>query len=420
MILMLTSVFLSFAVLNMPGYAAKAQEGRTESQKEEKEELTLYAQSAVLMDAVSGRVLYGKNEHTVRPMASTTKIMTCIVALEHGNMDDVVTASQNAAGQPKVHLGVRKGQTFKMGDLLYSLMLESHNDSAVMIAEHIGGSVEGFAALMNQKARDLGCPYTYFITPNGLDASVVLEDGVERMHSTTAEDLGRIMRYCILESPKKEEFLKITRTQNYFFSDAEGKGSFSCVNHNAFLSMMEGALSGKTGFTGGAGYSYIGALESGDRIYIVALLGCGWPPHKTYKWSDTRKLFQFGMDNYQYRDVFKEPRLEPITVENAVPESETAGGEVQIPLSLYLEGDDRSLKLLMRSGEKVEVKTDLPTRLDAPVEKGDTVGTLTYLLEGKIVKTYLITADRSVKRISLSWCVKRIADLWMQMPGFDL
>ncbi len=135
-----------------------------------KDELNLYAQSAVLMDASTGRVLYGKNENLARPMASTTKIMTCILALESGNLSDTVTASQNAASQPKVHLGVYKGETFLLKDLLYSLMLESHNDAAMMIAEHIGGSQEGFARLMNQKARDLGCEDTYFITPNGLDA----------------------------------------------------------------------------------------------------------------------------------------------------------------------------------------------------------------------------------------------------------
>ena len=141
--------------------------------------LKLNAQSAVLADGLTGRVLYGKGEDTIRPMASTTKIMTCILALELGNPDDVVTATKEAAGQPKVHLGVQSGQTFYLKDLLYSLMLESHNDAAVMIAEHIGGSVPGFARLMNEKAKALGCENTYFITPNGLDAKETDEAGVE-------------------------------------------------------------------------------------------------------------------------------------------------------------------------------------------------------------------------------------------------
>ena len=143
--------------------------GITTYAKEEPEQL--YAQSAVLMDADSGRILFEKNGNEQKPMASTTKIMTCILALEEGNPEDVVTASAYAERQPKVHLGVKEGERYRLQDLLYSLMLESHNDSAVMIAEHIGGSVKGFAELMNAKAKKIGCKDTYFVTPNGLDAS---------------------------------------------------------------------------------------------------------------------------------------------------------------------------------------------------------------------------------------------------------
>lgn len=107
---------------------------------EEKEDLRLYSQSAILMDGDSGRILYGKNEKQIRPMASTTKIMTCILALEQGNMEDVVTVSSYAASQPKVHMGVKKGEQYLLKDLLYGLMLESYNDAAVMIAEQIGGT----------------------------------------------------------------------------------------------------------------------------------------------------------------------------------------------------------------------------------------------------------------------------------------
>lgn len=134
------------------------------------EELSqLYARSAVLMDADSGRVLFGKDEDVVRPMASTTKIMTCILALENMQEDQVTAASDHAASQPKVRLGVKGKEEFRIKDLLYSLMLESHNDSAVVIAEGIAGSVEAFAGMMNEKAEELGCSDTYFVTPNGLD-----------------------------------------------------------------------------------------------------------------------------------------------------------------------------------------------------------------------------------------------------------
>ncbi len=140
----------------------------------------LYALSAVLMDGTSGRVLYGKNATEPRAMASTTKIMTCILILEQGNLEDIATASGYAASMPKVHLGAAEGETFYVKDLLYSLMLESHNDSAVILAEYLGGNVSGFAAKMNEKAREIGCTDTWFITPNGLDAQEEVQGEVGR------------------------------------------------------------------------------------------------------------------------------------------------------------------------------------------------------------------------------------------------
>lgn len=390
-----------------------AQEGGKGGQVQKKDELGLYAQSAVLMDAKTGRVLYGKNEELARPMASTTKIMTCILALEYGTLSDTVTASQNAAAQPKVHLGVYKGETFRLEDLLYSLMLESHNDAAVMIAEHVGGSVEGFAAMMNQKARDLGCTDTYFITPNGLDATREV-NGEMREHSTSAADLARIMNYCIGTSPKKEEFLKITGTQSCFFTDLEGRRSYSCVNHNALLTMMSGVISGKTGFTGGAGYSYVGALKDGDREFTIALLGCGWPPHKTYKWSDARKLFDYGKANYQYREVYEEEVLPKLPVVDGIPASGDLGEQVAVSLSLNLKEEEKSLKLLLAEGEEVTVSRELPERLLAPVRKGQTVGTVTYRLNGEAVKTFPVYLTEGVEKISFRWCLKRVLLLFGQ------
>ena len=393
------------------GRTAAQAETDGQEQQNQKDELGLYAQSAVLMDTKTGRILYGKNEGVARPMASTTKIMTCIIALEYGNLSDTVTASQNAAAQPKVHLGVYKGQTFRLEDLLYSLMLESHNDAAVMIAEHVGGSVEGFAALMNQKARDLGCSDTYFITPNGLDASRE-ENGQMKEHSTTAADLARIMNYCIGTSPKKEEFLKITGTQSYYFTDQEGKRSYNCQNHNALLTMMSGAFSGKTGFTGGAGYSYVGALEDGGREFTIALLGCGWPPHKTYKWSDARKLFGYGMEHYQYREVYQEKTFPEIPVENGVPRSGNPGDPVVVHAGLNLKEEEKSLKLLMAEDEEVTVSEELPDTLEAPLKKGQTVGTVTYRLQGETVKTFPVYLTEDVEKITFRWCLDHVIQLF--------
>ena len=131
---------------------------------------TIFAQAAVMMDGENGRILYEKNAEKFLPMASTTKIMTCIVALEQADMNETVTVSEYAASMPDVQLNIRAGERYRMQDLLYSLMLESHNDSAVAIAEAVAGSEGAFAKMMNQKARDIGCSDTNFVTPNGLDS----------------------------------------------------------------------------------------------------------------------------------------------------------------------------------------------------------------------------------------------------------
>ncbi|BDF34070.1 D-alanyl-D-alanine carboxypeptidase [Lachnospiraceae bacterium] len=364
------------------------------------EELSqLYARSAVLMDADSGRVLFGKEEDVVRPMASTTKIMTCILALENMQEDEVTAASDYAASQPKVRLGVKGKEEFRMKDLLYSLMLESHNDSAVVIAEGIAGSVEEFAVMMNEKAAELGCSNTYFVTPNGLDG---YDDG--GTHSTTARDLAAIMRYCIRESPKKDAFLEVTRTKEYSFTNVKGDRSFSCSNHNSFLTMMDGALSGKTGFTADAGYCYVGALERDGRTFIVALLACGWPNNKGYKWQDTRKLMEYGIANYQYRTVWQDMELKDIKAEKGIKKGDEFGGDAKIPVKVA--DADKDFKVLLKEGEKVDVACDVSEALAAPVKEGKKVGTVTYMLDGELLREFPVITTESADRKDAGWCAE--------------
>lgn len=369
---------------------------------------SLYAQSAVLVDGDSGRVLFSKNGQEQRPMASTTKIMTCIVALERADLEDIAVVSSYAASMPEVRLGVRSSEKYYLKDLLYSLMLESHNDAAVVIAEHVGGSVEGFAQLMNEKAKEIGCTATHFITPNGLDAQD--EEGI---HSTTAEDLAHIMKYCITDSPKKEEFLKITQTVSYGFQDADGKRSFSCNNHNAFLHMMEGALSGKTGFTGQAGYCYVGALRRDGRTFIVALLACGWPSNKTYKWSDTKKLMTYGIENYEYRQIIKEQEIGDILVEEGIPISGCPDDKVYVKAAVHRTAaiGETEKGLLLRKDEQVETECEVVSVLQAPVEKGMQVGSMRYYLNGEMIHEDAILLEESAEKINYKWCLEQI---WKQ------
>lgn len=365
----------------------------------------LYAKAACLMDGDSGRVLYGKQADTGMAMASTTKIMTCILALEQGELTTVVTASDKAAAAPKVHLGVKQGQTFLMENLLYALMLESFNDAAIMIAEGIGGSVEGFAAKMNDKAKEIGCADTYFVTPNGLDAA-----DAGGSHHTTARDLALIMRYCITQSPKKEEFLRITQTASHSFWDCENQVFYNCNNHNTFLSMMDGALSGKTGFTAKAGYCYVGALQRDGKLLIVSVLACGWPNNKSYKWSDTRKLMTYGLENYQYKDIYQTGLLDaPVSVEDGQYDGKL-GKDEAFGILTYKDGKEAEnpKQMLLKEEETVEIKADIPKKLRAPVKAGTQVGSVSYLLNGKKLVEYPVFLEKSVKKIDIAWCMKRV------------
>lgn len=396
----LVAVLLIIVCLPFQNLLIQAAQEKTISAPAESE---LYAKSAVLMDGDSGRVLYQKNGQEAMANASTTKIMTCILALENCDLDSEVEVSSLAASQPKVHLGMRSGQHFYLRDLLYGLMLESFNDCAVAIAEYVAETTENFAALMNDKAEEIGCNDTYFITPNGLDAT-----NQEGFHHTTAEDLAKIMRYCIRISDKAEEFLEITGTAQYSFSDIEGKSSYSCYNHNVFLQMMEGALSGKTGFTGNAGYCYVGALERGERTYIVSLLACGWPNNKSYKWADTKKLMNYGLSAFvkkSMRDVkIDESRLLPIAVEDG----QTEGIGMTAYVTPVVRDDGEDLKLLLREEEEITISYELADYLRAPVEEGSLLGMITYRLGDEVLKEYRVEAANGVERIDLPWCIQMV------------
>lgn len=398
----LFSIFLAITILLRAGITVRAE-------CEPPKETELYAKSAVLMDAASGRILYEKNGHEALANASTTKILTCIIALENCDLDSLVIVSANAASQPKVHLGMRSGQTFYLKDLLYALMLESFNDCAVAIAEFVSGDTAGFAELMNRKAEELGCEDTYFITPNGLDGKD--ENG---FHHTTAADLAKIMRYCIKASEKAEEFLTITGAAQYSFWDAEGKTPYNCYNHNAFLQMMDGALSGKTGFTGGAGYCYVGALERDGRSYVVALLACGWPNNKTYKWSDTKKLMHYGIENFREKnleEIQPDPeRLAPITVTGGHGDGIGAVAQV-VPAVETTEG---ITEILLKEGEEIRLKYEMAGTLYAPVAKGAYLGKITYMLGDEILKEYRVTAANSVEKTDYHWCFAQVLKLlWL-------
>lgn len=342
----------------------------------------LYARSAVLMDGDNGRILFSKNGDTVMPMASTTKVMTCIIALEYGNLEDIYTVSSYAASMPKVKLGVSAGEQYRLKDLLYSLMLESHNDVAVVIAEGVAGSVEAFAQLMNEKARELGCNNTHFVTPNGLDANG---------HCTTAEELGEIMRYAI----QNETFLEITQTRSYSFS------KFTVTNKNAFLDSYTGCISGKTGYTSGAGYCYVGVVEQDGKTLIAVVLASGWPPNKTYKWQDMRYLMNYGFKNYTYKTIFQGiPLLDTIQVED---------GKIG-HIDIFVEGE---LTVLLNENETYHIEYEYPNYLKAPMEKGEEIGKTHVYVENELIQSFPIYTLESDEKIDFRYCFDIILQLFL-------
>lgn len=356
----------------------------------------LYSKACALVDGDSGRLLYGKEERLTLPNASTTKILTCIVAMETCDLDEVVTFSKEAAAQPKVHLGTKAGEQFYLKDLLYGLMLESYNDCAYAIAEHVAGSVEKFADKMNEKAKEIGCTDSHFVTPNGLDAR---DEGGE--HHTSAYDLCKIMSYCAWKSPKAAEFLELTQTKSHTFCSVGGTG-YAVSNKNAFLDMMDEAVTGKTGYTAKAGYCYVAAVEEGGRHYAIALLACGWPNHKTYRWSDAKTLFSYGLNAYHlYRGSKESLNIEDIQVAGGYKKGTLKEWGTHADLSLSVDADLDQMTFLKADSDTAEMKKQIPDSITLPVRKGQTLGTVSYCINGEEIYSCPILAENTVERWDL-------------------
>lgn len=361
----------------------------------------LYSLSAVLMDGGSGRVLYEKEGTAARANASTTKVLTCLLAIENASGDDYVQITSNAASQPEVKAGLQEGEQYYLEDLLYSMMLGSHNDSAVAVAEAVGGSTENFASMMNDRARQIGCTDTHFVTPNGLDA----EDG-GGSHHTTTRDLALIMR-CALQN---QTFLKITQTKEHSFSDLTGKHQFYVRNTNALLDMTDGVLCGKTGFTGDAGYCYVCAVRREDKTFVIALLGAGWPNNKNYKWKDVFALLDYGSSNYEYKTFSPQPELPLIPVENGVSPDGGLESRVYVGAASSSTEQKNSFHLLCRKEENLTMTVKLKEQLKAPVRKGQKLGDITYRLGEEQIASYPVKAASDVEKMSFAWCADWIFD----------
>ncbi|MCL1842248.1 MAG: D-alanyl-D-alanine carboxypeptidase [Defluviitaleaceae bacterium] len=319
--------------------------------EEKPEKPDVAAFGAILMDAETGRVLWGKNEYEPLAMASTTKIMTAILALESGRINETVTVSSKAAGAPKVKMYLSAGEKVRLGDLMLALMLESSNDAAVAIAEHLSGSVADFCAEMTEKARQLGAKDTIFETPNGLDAGE---------HHSTPYDLALITRYALTVPG----FIELTNTPHASFqSDRRG---YSFNNRNRLLHEYSGANGVKTGFTNKAGHCFVGAAKRDGMQLISVVLASGWGERgKAQKWKDTKSVLNYGFDNYEFITIV---------------EAETLAGDLQITRSrtpVVPLAFDHGVRIPLANHEKHDVYIEFyyPAQFQAPVQTGDAIGT---------------------------------------------
>jgi D-alanyl-D-alanine carboxypeptidase (penicillin-binding protein 5/6) len=306
------------------------------------------AEYACVMEPITRSVCFEKNARTKAPMASTTKIMTALIAIELNTLNDVVTVSANAAKQEGSSIYLRAGNKILMSDLLYGLMLNSGNDAAVAVAEHIGGSVPSFVALMNEKAAQIGANDTHFENPNGLNAPE---------HYTTAYDLALITSYA-LENP---EFCKIVSTKTASATLQNETSVLYFKNHNKLLNMYPNAIGVKTGFTKTAGRCLVSAAEKdGMRLVCTTLKAPDdWNDHKTLLNSSFSKLERRTL--VKRNDVLKEKNI---------------GGR-QICL---LSGKDVTITVPRQSTCHTEISLNIPRELSAPLNYGEIIGKGTIIL----------------------------------------
>lgn len=348
----------------------------------------LYAYSALLMDKKTGRVLWEKKGSEERAMASTTKIMTCIMALESCDLDEIVEVSEKASKAPKVKLYIRPGEKYYLGDLLHALMLVSSNDVAIAVAEHVAGSTEEFCRLMTSKAKEIGAINTCYKTPNGLDA-----EG----HHTTAYDLALVTRYAL----NNETFNKIINTPSKSFTEINEGRNFNVNNKNSFLNMYDGANGVKTGFTSQAGYCFVGSAKQGELELISVVLASGWPNNRTYKWSDTKKIMNYGFDNFETETV--------LTSNKHVCQTGVDKGIIEDIEVLTSE----DVEITLSDDETVDILYNVEPNLIAPIEIGQNVGEAAIYVDGKYYYSVPLVSNTEVEEITYKYIFNKILDKFL-------
>lgn len=335
---------------------------------------------AVVIDKNNKTVIYGKNENTKTKMASTTKIMTCLVVLENANLRDIVETSAKAAGTGGSKLKFKKGDKISVNDLLYGLMLRSGNDAAVALAEHVGGSIEVFATLMNKKAVELGLKNTHFETPHGLDSD---------NHYTTPYELALLTAYAL---------------ENNIFKTIVGTKSCSIningiprtiFNTNELLGNLNGVYGVKTGFTNGAGRCLVTAIKRENLDAICVVLGADTKKDRT---ADSVKLIEYTFKNYESINIsnkineefekWKSVNEKRIVIKKGIKPS------TKIKLDEY---NIKTYPIKKNSENDIKIEINGNLNINAPVRKNTKIGELKVFYDDKCISEIDILTNENIR-----------------------
>ena len=381
------------------------------------EKITISSGAGLLIERSSNRILFEKNAYEIMYPASTTKILTAIVVLENAELDELATVSKNALEtipNGYVTCNLQIGEELSVKDLMYALMVKSANDAAVVLAEHVGGSVEGFADMMNQKAKEIGCKNTHFVNPNGIH---------DENHYTTAYDLYLMADYALSFEHTNEFRDFVSRTSytlpatNLYPADDRifsTTNELIKINNNDRIDnyYYKNALGIKTGHTSQAGYCLVSSSSRDDLEFISVILDGGFDSRGlSERYTETIKLFNFGYDNFTLTKI-KEANniIDTIIVEKATKETESLNLLIKDSITVI---NDKSTDV-----DKINPDIKLNENIIAPITKGDVLGTITYTVDDIDYTSDLIAAN-DVEKFDITFELL-VTGIFMLVLGFLL
>ncbi len=346
------------------------------------------ADAAILMDLKTGQVLYAKNPFKKRPPASTTKVLTALIAIESGKSNQKIKVSRQAAYTEGSSMHLKVGEIVSLSDLIYGALMRSGNDACEAIAEYLAGSQEQFALLMNVKALSLGAVNSHFVNPHGLP---------DDKHYTCAYDLALIARHA-LTNPI---FSNIVSTRNKMLTDTEGEAVRRFSNTNKLLWKYLWADGVKTGTTNKAGQCLISSATKGNRQLVAVVL------HSGNRWRDSIELFEFGFNRFEYSQVaVAGAEFGKLQVQN--------GEQIKVPVSY---GSDLGLLIPLDKPDAVEKRLIYDSYPAAPIKKGQIIGSVSYFVNGNFAGRVSLKAAQDVDEKGLwtriqEWFYLTVKSFW--------